>query len=64
LINNCDPTTNTTYIKESIVAPDPDGTGGPFLSIKKNLFKKYVSVKNINIPIEKQTKIIVYNKNV
>ena len=33
LINNCDPTTNTTYIKESIVAPVliiPDGTGWSF----------------------------------
>jgi hypothetical protein len=60
LINNCDPTTNTTYIKESIVAPVPDGAGGPFLSMKKNLVKKYVIVKNPNIPIDKPADIIVY----
>jgi len=60
LINSCDPTTNTTYIKESIVAPVPDGTGGPFLSMKKNLAKKYANVKNPNIPTDKPADIIVY----
>jgi len=50
--------TNITYNSDNIVAIEPVGTGGPFLSIKKNLAKKYVAVKIINIPIEKNADII------
>ena len=35
-------------------------TGGPFLSMKKNLAKKYANVKNPNIPMDKPADIIVY----
>jgi len=58
LINNWDAMTNITYNSDNIVTIEPVGTGGPFISIKKNLAKKYVAVKIINIPIEKNADII------
>jgi hypothetical protein len=60
LINSCDPTTKTTYAKDNAVDPVPDGAG-LFLSMKKNLAKKYVNVKNPNMPMDKPAEYIVYN---